>query len=332
MNRLSRLIFPFLLLVLLLALPGSALAQGMTDDQIIAGGNFTLESGQTHEGSLLVFGGNVAIQPGATVTGDIIVFGGNALVEGTVDGSVVGFGSNLNLGTASIVGGDLISFGGTYSRPEGAQIGGEIITENRMPLDFSFPRFDFRPRVPRVDFGPNAAVNWVVNAFWFLFRVFLTSALAVLIVLIFPSPVERTASAIAHQPFLSFVVGLLTLIVLPIILLVLLITILLFPISFIGFLFLAVMLFFGWVTLGYFLGTRLQGLFNGNWAPAVAAGVGTFVLSFIAWLFSATVPCVGWLLPWVLALFGLGAVMITRVGSQTYRGPDLGSTGETAVS
>lgn len=165
-----------------------------------------------------------------------------------------------------------------------------------------------------------------MNAFWFLFRVFITAALAVLVVLIFPVPTERASNAIARQPLMSFVVGMLTTIVLPIILVVMALTILLIPVSLLGFLILGGLLFFGWAVLGYFLGMRLMGLFKANWAPAVSAGVGTFVLSFFAWLISGLVPCVGWILPWVLAYFGLGAVLITRVGTQAYLGTDLGES------
>lgn len=322
----------------LLAFPSSALAKGLADDQVVAGGNYTLARGETQDGAVLVFGGNADIQQGATVNGDVLLFGSNLKLDGTVNGTVINFGGNASLGAATVISGDLVSFGGNLNRDPGAQISGQVITETEFPLQIEIPSLEliipefFRggqdvPAVPQVQTGFDAFVQLFMSVLWFLVRVTITAALAVLVVLIFPQPSLRTSSAIARQPLMSFVVGLLTMIVAPIILVVLTITILLSPVALIGGVLLAAVVFFGWVSLGYFLGTQLMGLFRANWAPAVAAGIGTFVLSFIAWMVSGVVPCVGWILPWVLSLFGTGAVLITRVGTQTYSGADLGASG-----
>lgn len=337
MKYLTRILILSLFLLALLALPSRALAKGLADDRVVLGDNFTLASGETQDGSLLVFGGNVTVEEGATVTGDLIVFGGNVTMDGTVDGSIISLGGNAGLGATAVVGGDLVSLGGNLDRDPGAQVSGQVITEMQFPLrliptipleipDF-VPGVPDLPDAPRVDFSYNFFVQAFMNVLWFLFRVFITAALAVLVVLIFPQPSVRTANAIAGQPMLSFVIGMLTTVTAPIILVVLTLTILLIPVAFIGAVLLAAVLFFGWVSLGYFLGLRLMKLFNGAWAPAVAAGVGTFVLSFVAWAVSGLVPCVGWILPWVLSFFGTGAVLITRVGTQAYTGADLGEAG-----
>lgn len=330
MKAYTRILLIVFIMLVFLAYPTTAFARGLIDDQIIAGSNYSLASGETQEGSLVVFGGNVSIDDGAVVNGDVIVFGGNLNLSGEVNGSVVGIGSNSNLGATASVSGDLVSLGGGLQRDPGAQIQGQVITESQLPLRIGIPSItipEIQPGVPRVDFGFNTPVNIVLSIFWFLFRVFITAALAILVVLLFPNPTERTSQAIARQPMLSFVVGLLTLIVMPIILVVISLTILLIPVAFIAAVLLAAILFYGWVSLGYILGLRLMGMFKTSWAPAVAAGVGTFTLSFVAWLFSAVVPCVGWVLPWVLAMFGLGAVLITRIGTQSYQGVDLGASG-----
>jgi hypothetical protein len=341
MKNFSRLlIFTFFLLALL-AFPSGALAKVLADDQVIVGQNYTLESGQTQDGTVLILGGNALIGEDATINGDLVIFGGNLTSNGTINGTVISLGSNANLGANAVISGDLVNLGGNLNRDPQAEISGQVITEVDIPLQLipSIPREipDFIPGVPdlpetpRVDLGYNFFVQTFMNVFWFLFRVFITAALAVLVVLIFPQPSVRTADAIARQPMLSFVAGMLTTVTAPIILVILTITILLIPVAFIGGVLLVAVAFFGWVSLGYFLGIRLMRMFRGNWAPAVAAGVGTFVLSFLAWSVSGLVPCVGWMLPWVLSFFGTGAVLITRVGTQRYRGPDLGSADDRAL-
>lgn len=341
MKNLSRIMLLILFVLALLALPSSALAKGLADDQVIAGGNYTLASGETQDGAVLVLGGNADIQEGATVNGDVLLFGGNLRMDGTVNGTVISFGSNANLGANATVSGDLVSLGGNLNRAPGAQISGQVITETDFPLQIEIPSLELiipdlfqggevAPEIPTVP-QPQSAFDWALRTFmsvlWFMVRVTVTAALAVLVVLVFPQPSERTANAITDQPLMSFVVGILTMVTAPIILVVLTITILLIPVAFIGGVLLAAVVFFGWVSLGYFLGIKLMGLFRANWAPAVAAGIGTFVLSFVAWMISGVVPCVGWIFPWVLSAFGTGAVLITRVGTQSYTGADLGASG-----
>lgn len=335
MRSITRVVSGLILLFLLLVIPTSAMAMDLSDDQIILGDNYTLKSGEIQNGSVVVFGGNVTIEEDARVNGDVIIFGGNLALSGSVNGSVISIGSNTDLDETSVVTGDLVSFGGTLDRATGAKISGQVITETEFPLlnipSLRIPKIDIQPKIPSFDFTFDP-LRMVMSTLWFLFRVFITAALAVLIVLIFPRPTERSAQAISKQPLLSFVVGLLTAIVLPIILVLLGFTIILIPVSFIGFLILAGLMFFGWVSLGYFLGERLMGLFKVSWAPAVTAGIGTFALSFFSWGFSAIVSCLGWILPWTLAFIGLGAVLITRVGTQSYAGTDIMTASEQSLS
>lgn len=331
MNRKIIWVFSLILLLALLAFPATARAADLLDDEIIAGGNYTLESGELQDGSLVIFGGNADLKEGSTVDGDVLVFGGNLIADGVIHGSIFSLGGSTSLGESAVVSGDLVNVGGSVARAPGAQVGGDVITPDRIPSRLELPRLPrllpfFNPDndfvQPQVDFGINRIFNTVMGGFWFLFRVFITAALAVLVVLIFPRPMERSSRAVAKQPVMSYVVGLLTLLVLPIILVVMIFTILLIPVTLVGFLALAVLLFFGWVALGYFLGLKLMGMLKQNWAPAVAAGLGTFSLSLVAWGFSALVPCVGWLLPWTLACLGLGAVLITRIGTQDVSGAE----------
>jgi hypothetical protein len=72
-------------------------------------------------------------------------------------------------------------------------------------------------------------------------------------------------------------------------------------------------------------GDRLGRLFKVQWAPPVSAGIGTLVLSLFSSIF-ALVPCVGWVLPTVIAIVGLGGVFLTRFGMR-----DAQSSGPTSM-
>ena len=71
-----------LVLLLALALPGTAYARGLFEDKVVFGGNFTLESGETLDGALLVFGGTADLESGSTVAKDVVVMGGTVVRAG----------------------------------------------------------------------------------------------------------------------------------------------------------------------------------------------------------------------------------------------------------
>jgi len=163
----------------------------------------------------------------------------------------------------------------------------------------------------RMGFSP------VLGLIWFGFRSLLLAAVAVLVVMFWPQPTDRTGRAAIGQPILGGGLGLLTVVVAPVLLLVLAITILLIPVSFIGLVLLLVAGLFGWIALGLEVGKRLAEAFKWELQPPAAAGMGTLVLTLVVGGIGL-IPCVGWLAPFLVASLGLGAVMLTRFGSREY--------------
>jgi hypothetical protein len=157
-----------------------------------------------------------------------------------------------------------------------------------------------------------------LDVIWFFFRVFMWAALAILLVLFFKEPAERVAQTAINQAIISAGSGLLTAILAPIVLIVVTLTIILIPVSFIGILVLAIAWLLGWVSLGLEVGRRIAKMFDQEWAPAIAAGVGTFVLFFVLSGFNEIAPCIGWFPRTIVGLWGLGAVVLTRFGTQAY--------------
>lgn len=302
----------FALLVVILLIPRSAFAAPPADDEIVMGGSYTLSSGQTLQGNLLVFGGTATIEDGARVTGDVTLFGGSVVIEGEVDGEVSATGGSLSLGPQAIVHGDVSVMGGSVQQDEGAQILGETSLgepAQNLPLQDSFT---------------GRMIARVLDMLWSVFLWFAFSALAVLVVIFAPNPASRVARTIVIQPGMSALVGLLTLIVSIPILLVLAITILLSPISFAGLLVLGLAAIFGWISLGLETGNRLAHTFHKEWAPAVSAGLGTFLLTFVAFSLEYVFSwlCIGWVFPTGVALVGLGAVALSQFGTSVYQSPN----------
>ncbi len=63
-------------------------------------------------------------------------------------------------------------------------------------------------------------------------------------------------------------------------------------------------------------GKRLAALMKQDWALPVSAMIGTFLLTLLVNGLGALVPCVGWIVPALVGMVGLGAVLVTRFGAQ----------------
>jgi cytoskeletal protein CcmA (bactofilin family) len=317
MKTTKYLIFIFLIAALLW--PTTAYAKEPFEDKVIFGGVYTLESGDSLDGNLVVFGGAVTVEEQATVNGDLVLMGGTLNVDGRVNGNVVTIGGVANLGSQAFVDGDLVTMGAALDREEGAQVDGQVITGGFFPFDFEPPEVDHEelngvhmPSVVDVNISP------VLDVVWFFFRTFMWSALAVLLVIFLSEHTERIAKAAFTEPLITGAAGLLTAILAPLALIALTITLILIPVTLVAIVVLVVAWALGWIALGLEVGRRIAKLFNQEWAPAIAAGVGTFLLLFVLGGLSDLLPCVGWLPRTLVGLWGLGAVLLTRFGTQDY--------------
>jgi hypothetical protein len=308
------------LIVALLVFPRTALAQspGGGNDQVVFGGTYTLEKGIDLNGNLVILGGIATLEESSIVNGDIILTGGSLFIQGEVTGNITGVGGSITLGDTAVVDGDINTIGAALNRSNTAVIKGSVSSSGpgnfRIPLKWSADNLKnlnimnlFQP---------------VGNVLWGIFQALAMAALALLITLFLPLPTGRVAHTISSQPVIAGALGLLTIVVAPALFIVLLVTIILIPLSLIGLLVLAVAFAFGWIAVGYETGRRLAAMFKVQWAAPVNAGVGTLVISLLSSVLGI-IPCVGWVLPAVLAIIGLGGVLITRFGMQGSLPPEL---------
>jgi hypothetical protein len=307
--------FAFLLVILAaLALPGTALARSLHDDRVVAGGTFTLRDGEVQDGNLLILGGAVTLEEGSLVNGDVVLMGGTLAIDGTVNGNIVGIGGVVSLRSHAVVHGDVTTMAATLNREQGAIVSGQVVTGFRPPIQFAFPGGVQVPDVPNVQL--RLTPLW--DGIWFLFRTFMWAALAVLLVMFLPNQTERTAQAVVDQPVLAGAVGLLTAVVAPLLLIAMAITIILIPVSLAGGVVLAIAWFLGRIALGLEVGRRIALNFRQDWPLAIAAGIGTFVLTLVIDGIDLLIPCVGWMFPVLVGMLGLGGVLLTRFGTQAY--------------
>jgi cytoskeletal protein CcmA (bactofilin family) len=301
-------------IIVALAIPGTVFAEEIRDDKIVFGGSYTLKSGESIEGNLLILGSVVTLEENSSVKGDVVLLGGTINVDGTIEGNLVGVAGVVTLGEKAIIEGDLIVQAASVTRDPAAQINGQVVTGFQIPPLALRPGQTETPVAPRIEFP----VVPVWKGFWFLFRTFLWAAVAVIVTLFLPNPVERVSRAIAGQPILSGGVGLVTVFIAPLLLILMAITLILIPVSLLGVILLAIAWFFGRIAIGLLVGKKLGVTVKQDWPAPLAAGLGTFCLVLVVDGIGTIVPCVGWLVPAVVGLVGLGGVLLTRFATQSY--------------
>jgi hypothetical protein len=316
-------LFTLILLLALLILPTSAVyargsSGGLLDGRVIFGDNFTLESGDTLTGDLVVFGGNVEIEADGIVQGDMVVIGGNVTLDGIVSGSTVIIGGSTTMSETAVVKGDLVTVGGSLTRDPGSEVEGEVITNIPAP-DIRIPDVQV-PDAPNPPSPPQPyerIVSSFINIGQLLLLILLVTGLAMLTSLFLQPQIERVSQAIIGQPVIAGSVGLLTGVMSPLIFVIMAITIILIPVVVIAAAALALAWLFGMIAIGSEVGERFTRAINQTWAPPLTAGMGTFLMMVVVGGIGM-IPCVGWLATSLVALLGVGGVILTLFGTQSY--------------
>jgi cytoskeletal protein CcmA (bactofilin family) len=299
------------LLGLLLAFSATPVFADGNGGRIIFGESFTLESGEEMSGDLVVLGGNVVLESRSRVDGNVVVMGGSARVAGEVEGDVVTFGGNVVLRSTAIVDGDLVTLGGNVQREPGAVVRGSEVEG----LEFEgFPRFWTFPTRVYTSRWTDRWFSSIFDVFKAIFTALALAALGLLIVLFWPKQTKVVGQAILVAPLPSGGVGLLTGIVAVALMVLLAITICLSPVALLLFVALLAAGIYGWAAVGLLVGQRLLEAFKVRViTPLMAVGVGILLLSLLG-----AIPCLGALVVIVVGCVGLGAVVLTRFGTQTY--------------
>jgi hypothetical protein len=317
----------FMLAVLVFVPMQTAAAKGLTDGQVLFGQSITLKSGDTLNGDLIVFGGSATIEEGAKVEGNVVVFGGNLVINGKVNGDAAIVGGTMSLGATAHVDGNLSTVGATLDRADGSLVDGQIFNA---ATAWGANGISPQPPVvvpPNIPVLPGLRINNLLNPVWATFNAFLQSlgiALLAMLLMLFLAPhAQRVAHAVTAQPLTAGGLGLLTVVVAPLAIIIFAVTIILIPAAVLAAIGLIVVAVFGWIAIGLEIGQRFTKAIHQDWHPAFSAGLGTFALTLIAKALTGipVLNCIGWLIPFVLGLAAIGAVIMSRFGTQLVAAP-----------
>jgi len=279
-----------------------------------------------HSGAKVRFAGNITVDENEEVGDAVVAIGGSASIRGRVNGDVVAIGGGVHLGPKAVVRGAVTSIGGGILREDGAQVHGDVVE-----LGVGGP-WTLAPLATFGGFHPDIFSGWF-RLMGTGLRVSLLLLVTLLIVAVADRPVSRIAARAGEDPWLSGFVGLAAeILFVP----VLVVTIVFLAISIIG---IPLLLLVPFALVALFLGV-LMGFAGvarrlGRWAVGsersafveTAVGVVLVVAGAIVarllwlipgpiWPIAAAVGAVGLFLEYVAWTVGLGALLLTRFGTQ----------------
>ncbi len=308
MNRKRTLVSLLISLVTLSVVLTGCNSTSQQGDKFIMGGTYRLAENETINGDLSIFGGAVSLEKGSTINGNVILIGGSVNAAGVINGGIDGLGGSINLGDTAIVYGDITTVGATVNKSNSAIVQGKVTSQSEAGLELpDLPKM-VQPSIVR-PFGD------IMGA---LSRSLVIALLAVLVVLFLPRQTKNVSISIEENTASSSAIGLLTWILAPFVIILLVITLILIPIALIAAVVFGLGVLFGWIAIGSILGDRLAELLKAQWAPAVSAGFGTFVLSLVSAMFEA-IPCVGWVIPFLIMLVATGGIVMSAFGTRVIR-------------
>ncbi len=303
--------------------------RGQPQPIVMFGQNVELKAGDTAD-VVVVIGGSAKVH--GKVRQAVVTIGGSSEVDGEVGEAVVAVMGNVHLkpganihedavavmGTLTVdsgvkIAGDAVSVGGKFNIADGAKIHGQRVNVG-LPIPFAniewlgkwlkYCAFEFRPLAPQVGFV------WIIAGMFFL--------LYLLVAAVFPRPVQVCVDGLNQRPATTFLMGLLTKILVPVVVVILAVT----GIGLIVVPFLMAALFFGAVVgkvaILEWLGMQIGRHFGtGFQKPLVAFLIGTMLLTLLY-----LVPILGLLTYTIFSVWGLGCAVTATFSSMRREMPE----------
>ncbi len=327
-----------LLALLAVAIPTAVLASSSGDkiengqtveDDLTIYNDMTIEESAVVNGDITLMGGELEME--GTVNGDILVFGGDVELTGNVFGELVVFGGDIEIHPDAIISGECALFGGTVDRTD--------ICLNPISADFSFASLnDFLtaggpnvPAAPSAPFPPSESGGFFSALMGMAFTALIVGTIGYFVTSAVPSRMYEVRSAVKHNPYIAGGIGMLTAIAgssfliltswiwIPVLVVLSLVCGIGVFLGFAGLFYLGAVVLMGWITVGALAAGRFvdqSSPLNPN--DPLVAGIGTGAVTLLLGMLAIAFPVITSIIVSALFFVGLGGVVLTRIGKQSY--------------
>jgi hypothetical protein len=287
------------------------------EDRDVLGGSLVIHRNEVVH-TVTVTGGSLKVE--GTVTGDLVVLGGSAKIgsHGRVVGNAEVFGGSLKVERHGRIDGKVALAGGSLRRERGAIIGGSVSEEpherpvrgiedgNEADATPAEPPPPLRSRlsVAAREFGRAMA------------KVSLLFVLGCVLLALLAPPMERVRREIAIRPMRAFALGIVgsvvAVVAATVAVTLLCITVIGIPVAMVGVLLAVVALYGAIAAVLTTVGAAVSG--HRTQSPYVH-----LVIGCAAFLLLSSIPWVGGVVTFVVAMVAVGALIATRVGGMLTR-------------
>jgi TolB-like protein/class 3 adenylate cyclase len=286
------------------------------DEEIITGGLLAcaldLEMTGSVKGGLKAYGASVLISGNSQ---DAVEFGGvNVTLSGNFQDTVKGIAVNLvisgtfekdvevrahtiTIAPTAVIKGTLAYSARKFKRAEESQITGKVMQLNTE--DWEAWIQDASVKQERTA----SAIGRVFRIMSFI----LIFILGLIVYYVLPKQAEAVVSTISDAPMKSMVIGVLSLIAVPLVIIIFSVTLIGIPIGIIAAFLYILMLFIGRVYIGLWVGKKILGYFRASFSEAF---FWPFTAGIILVGLLSLIPIFGWLLKTCLMLIGVGAMWL----------------------
>lgn len=278
------------------------------DDVRVAGGQIRIDGAVA--GDVVVAGGEVRLGPDATVGGSVLIYGGSIVLDGDIAGRLHTEGGTVTLN--GTVEGDARIAAETITMGSAARIGGNLrYWQKSGQTTFAGVNgtSTFDPALERDSMNKAEAAGIAAALLAALSLIsLLTAALSILVFqLAAPTILKHSAKQLRTRPGMSLLIGLLTVICMPIVGILLMISVIGLPLGIALLLMFVVILIFLKVVAALVLAGTVEQYTKQTWHPVgrYFAAVGIF----IALRLLGFVPVIGWTIVFLLTLAALGALL-----------------------
>ncbi len=293
------------------AIGGSSKAGGKVQDAVVAIGGDATANADVGD-AVVAVGGNATAH--GRVGDAVVAIAGDAEANGQVGDAVVAVFGNVKIGTNAIVNGDVVAVGGKVEVAEGAQIKGKIVEVSAAQYPILAPLKGAADWIRHclLKFrllAPQAGWYWIVVGGFLLFYMLIAVAI--------PRPVAACVRELTQRPATTFLMGLLTKLLLPLVFVVLAMTgigMVVIPIIMAA-VFVGGMI--GKVALFEYIGGTIFRAFGVTVARPVLALLAGFVLITLFYM----VPIISLLVYSLLSLWAIGVVVTATFSSMRRETP-----------
>ncbi|MFB6174379.1 MAG: polymer-forming cytoskeletal protein [Candidatus Nanohalobium sp.] len=248
-------------------------------------GNLKIYSGNVQvqdqvRGKLSVASGNFIMDKGAVVDGNADISSGKIQINGRINGNTSVTGQELTLGDSAVITGNLNYDTETF--------------ENRGQVQGATKQFH---RQTRQTF---TALSTFLTVVGFVSKLIVGAV----IIAILPGYTSRVSETVREEPGLTFIKGLIALIAIPVIAIIAAITIVGIPVAVLTLLAYATILWIATILGPYGIGQEIIG--EGSKWISLILGLAIFEILGL-------IPVIGWILQALIAITGLGAMLMPGV-------------------